>query len=79
MPKISNPSSPALSRLNAAAALIPVIQSGLADTKLSREQAASMTSFIEWAASSEVENAAEQKLLEDLTAGLERLKVALAA
>ena len=79
MPKISNPSSPALSRLNAAAALIPVIQSGLADTKLSREQAASMTSIIEWAASSEVENAAEQKLLEDLTAGLERLKVALAA
>lgn len=79
MPKISNPSSPALSRLNAAAALIPVIQSGLADTKLSREQAASMTSFIEWAASSEAENAAEQKLLEDLTAGLESLKVALAA
>lgn len=79
MPKISNPSSPALSRLNAAAALIPVIQSGLADTKLSREQAASMTSFIEWAASSEAENAAEQKLLEELTAGLESLKAALAA
>ncbi len=38
-----------------------------------------MTAFIEWAAGSEPENAAEQKLLDELTAGLESLKAALAA
>ena len=79
MPKISTPSSPTFSRLNAAAALIPVIQSGLADTKLSRERAASMTAFIEWATTTVPENSAEQKLLHELTAGLESLKAALAA
>ena len=79
MPKISTPSSPTFSRLNAAAALIPVIQSGLADTKLSRERAASMTAFIEWVTTTEPENSAEQKLLDELTAGLESLKAALAA
>lgn len=79
MPKISTPSSPTFSLLNAAAELIPVIQSGLADTKLSRERAASMAAFIEWATTSEPENSAEQKLLDELTAGLESLKAALAA
>ncbi len=77
MPMITTPSSQALSRLKAAAALIPMIRSGLADTKLSREQAASMTSFIEWAASSTPEDDIEQKLVNELTVGIAGLKLAL--
>ena len=77
MPMITTPSSTTLSRLRAAAALIPMIQSGLADTKLSREQASSMTLFIEGAASTPAENPAEQKLLNEVIAGLSRLQDAL--
>ena len=76
---ITTPSSPTLSRLRAAAALIPLIQSGLADTKLSREQASSMTLFIEWAASITPENDVEQRLVNELNAGLSSLKATLAA
>ena len=79
MPMITTPSSPTLSRLRAAAALIPLIQSGLADTKLSREQASSMTLFIEWAASITPENDVEQRLVNELNAGLSSLKATLAA
>ena len=74
---ITTPSSPTLSRLRAAAALIPLIQSGLADTKLSREQASSMTLFIEWAASITPENDVEQQLVNELTVGIAGLKLAL--
>ena len=74
---ITTPPSPTLSRLRAAAALIPMIQSGLADTKLSREQASSMTLFIEWAASSTPENDVEQQLVNELTVDLAGLKAAL--
>jgi len=38
-----------------------------------------MTAFIEWATTTVPENSAEQKLLDELTAGLESLKAALAA
>jgi hypothetical protein len=54
-----------------------MIQSGLADTKLSREQASSMTLFIEWAASSTPENDVEQQLVNELTVDLAGLKAAL--
>ena len=74
MPMITTPSSPTL---RAAAALIPLIQSGLADTKLSREQASSMTLFIEWAASITPENDVEQQLVKKLTVDLAGLKAAL--
>ena len=77
MPMITTPSSPTLSRLRAAAALFPLIQSGLADTKLSREQASSMTLFIEWAASITPENDVEQQLVKKLTVDLAGLKAAL--
>ena len=77
MSMITTPSSQALSRLKAAAALIPMIRSGLADTKLSREQASSMTLFIEWAASSTPENDVEQQLVNELTVDLAGLKAAL--
>ena len=77
MPMNTTPPSPPLSRLRAAAALIPLIQSGLADTKLSREQASSMTLFIEWAASITPENDDEQQLVKKLTVDLAGLKAAL--
>ena len=77
MPMITTPSSTTLSRLRAAAALIPMIQSGLADTKLSRKQASSMTLFIEWAASSTPENDDEQQLVNELTVDLAGLTAAL--
>ena len=77
MSMITTPSSQALSRLKAAAALIPMIRSGLADTKLSREQASSMTLFIEWAASITPENDVEQQLVKKLTVDLAGLKAAL--
>ncbi len=66
-----------LNRLRAAAALIPIIQSDFADKKLSRERAVNMISFIEWTASTPAENPAEQKLLNEVIAGLSRLKDAL--
>ena len=74
---ITTPSSPALSRLRAAAALIPMIRSGLVDAKLPRVQAVSMTSFIEWAASGTPENDVEQQLVNELTVGLAELKFAI--
>lgn len=66
-----------LNRLRAAVALIPIIQSDFADKKLSRERAVNMISFIEWTASTPAENPAEQKLLNEVIAGLSRLKDAL--
>ena len=54
-----------------------MIQSGLADKKLSREQASSMTLFIEWAASITPENDVEQQLVKKLTVDLAGLKAAL--
>jgi len=54
-----------------------MIRSGLADTKLSREQALSMTSFIEWAASGTPENEIEQQLVNEVTVGLAGLKATL--
>lgn len=74
---ITTPSSHALSRLKAAAALIPMIRSGLAGTKLSREQAESMTSFLEWAASSTPEDDVEQQFVNELTVGIAGLKFSL--
>lgn len=76
MPKTLT-SSPERQRLRAAAALIPIIRSALADLKLSPERAAHMTSFVEWAASCVPEDTDEQALLKQVTAGLQQLRVAL--
>lgn len=77
MVTIAGTASSKLNRLRAAAALIPIIQSDFADKKLSRERAVNMISFIEWTASTPAENPAEQKLLNEVIAGLSRLKDAL--
>ena len=75
MPKIPLP-SPQKNRLRAAAALLPIINSGLTDSKLTRERAALMASFVEWAAKCSPEDELEHSLLEEIQAGLGQLKIA---
>jgi hypothetical protein len=66
--------TPQLNRLRAAAALIPIIQSGLANAKLSPERAAQMTQFVEWTTHCTPEDATEQALVEEVAMGLHNLK-----
>jgi len=77
MATIKTTPSPTLSRLKAAAALLPFIQSGLADSKLSPDQAACMAAFVEWAANITPDSDFEQRLVDDLTASLSGLKAAI--
>lgn len=77
MAKQIPPASPELNRLRAAAALIPIIETGLADAKLTSERAAMMASFCEWTLAVEPSDSHSLKLIEDIRQGLERLKVAL--
>lgn len=76
MSKTSAP-TPQLNRLRAAAALIPIIQSGLANAKLSHERAAQMTQFVEWTTNCTPEDATEQALVEEVAMGLHNLKSTL--
>ena len=69
--------TPQLNRLRAASALIPIIQSGLANAKLSRDRAAQMTQFVEWTTHCTPEDAAEQALVDEVTMGLHNLKSTL--
>ena len=69
--------TPQLNRLRAAAALIPIIQSGLANAKLSRDRAAQMTQFVEWTTHCTPEDATEQALVEEVSEGLHDLKATL--
>lgn len=79
MAKQLPPASPELNRLRAAAGLIPIIESGLADSSLSSERAAVMASFCEWTLDIKSADADSLKLIEGIRQGLERLKVLLAA
>ena len=69
--------NPELNRLRAAVALIPIIESGLSDSKLSLERAALMASFCEWAAGVELDTPEAIKLSQSLNAGLAKLKTVL--
>lgn len=71
------PPSPEINRLRAAAGLIPIIESGLADSKLSPERASLMASFCEWTTESTFNEPEAVKLAGKVKDGLERLKVAL--
>ena len=71
--------TPQLNRLRAASALIPIIQSGLANAKLSRDRAVQMTQFVEWTTHCTPEDATEQALVAEVTAGLHRLQATLAS
>lgn len=63
--------------MRAAAALIPIIESGLAESKLSPERAALMASFCEWAAELSPVDPEEIKLSQRIAEGLQRLKFRL--
>lgn len=63
------PSSPSLNRL-AATALIPIIESGLADSRISAERAALMPSFCEWATENPPDDLEAAKLARAIGDGL---------
>lgn len=77
MSKTPTPSCPELNRLRAAAGLIPIIEAGLANGKLSIERAALMASFCEWAVAFETQDVEQNRLLVIVVNGLERLQVCL--
>ena len=74
MSKSPAESSAQLNRLRAASALIPIIESGLAEGKLSIERAMLMGSFCEWASKVTPEDSDQGRLVEQIAEGLERLK-----
>ena len=79
MPNQIPPSTPAINRLRAAAALIPIIESGLADSRLSIERAALMASFCEWTTENLPDDPDLEKLAQTVHDGLKRVKIALSA
>jgi hypothetical protein len=79
MSKQPPPSTPEINRLRAAAALIPIIESGLADSRLSVERAALMASFCEWTVEKSFDDPSVAKLAETVDGGLKRIKTALSS
>ena len=67
-------SSAQLNRLRAASALIPIIESGLAEGKLSIERAALMGAFCDWASKVTPEDSDHVRSVGQIGEGLERLK-----
>jgi len=65
--------------LRAAAGLIPIIEAGLIDSKLSVERAALMASFCEWTTEKRSADPEAIKLAGSVDEGLKRIKMALAA
>jgi hypothetical protein len=79
MPKQIPPSPPEISRLRAAAALIPIIEAGLIDSRLSVERAAHMAAFCEWTVERPFDDPSMAKLAETVDSGLKRIKLTLSA
>ncbi len=73
------PATPQINRLRAAAALIPIIEAGLADSKLSVERAALMASFCEWAVENVPDDPDMVKLAQTVGNGLKRIEMALSS
>ncbi|MEF8704283.1 MAG: hypothetical protein V5B32_13790 [Candidatus Accumulibacter sp. UW26] len=71
------PPTPEINRLRAAAALIPIIESGLLESKLSVERAALMASFCEWTTEHVPDDPEAVKLAVTVGSGLKRIKMAL--
>ena len=72
-------STPEINSLRAAAALIPIIECGLAESRLSAERAALMASFCEWAVGRPFRDPVAVRLAEYIGTGLQRIKAALAS
>lgn len=77
MSKQISSSTPELNRLRAAAALIPIIESGLADSKLTHERASLMAAFCEWTTEKPGSDPEAEKLAGKIKAGLIRLQARL--
>ena len=77
MPKALPTPTPTLNSLRPAVGLVPIIETGLADGKLSHERAALMASFCEWAIQDPIYDEDESRLAESIHQGLERLKLQL--
>lgn len=71
--------TPERNRLRAAAALIPIIESGLDDGKLSEDKARQMCLFCEWAMSADAMEQDEVALKGAIRDGLERLGARLSS
>ncbi|WP_291984545.1 hypothetical protein [Candidatus Accumulibacter sp. ACC007] len=79
MPNQIPPPSPEINRLRAAAALIPIIESGLLASKLSIERASLMASFCEWTVEQPSDDPNLVQLAETVGSGLKRIKIALSS
>lgn len=77
MSKQLSSTTPELNRLRAAAALIPIIESGLADSKLTGERASLMAAFCEWTTEKPGSDPEAEKLASKIKDGLSRLQVRL--
>ena len=73
MTKTPPPATPERNRLRAAAALIPIIESGLNDGKLATDRAVQMVHFCLWAMNSETTEQDASALKEIIRSGLLRL------
>lgn len=73
----SSLSTPEFNRLRVAAALIPIIEAGLFESKLSVERAALMASFCEWSTENLSDDPQAVRLAETVTSGLKRIKTVL--
>ncbi|MBE2259150.1 MAG: hypothetical protein IAE88_09855 [Rhodobacteraceae bacterium] len=79
MSKQIPPPTREINRLRAAAALIPIIESGLSASKLSVERASLMASFCEWTVATPPDDPHAVKLAQTVGSGLKRIKVVLAS
>ncbi|EXI89221.1 MAG: hypothetical protein AW11_01732 [Candidatus Accumulibacter regalis] len=79
MSKQIPPPTPEINRLRAAAALIPIIESGLLASKLSIERASIMASFCEWTVERPSDDPNVVKLAETVGSGLKRIKMVLSS
>lgn len=70
--------TPEKNRLRAAAALIPIIEAGLIDSKISTAQAAPMALFCEWTTENISDDPYAFKLAQAVEIGLKRVKATLA-
>lgn len=66
--------TPEINRLRAAAALIPIIENGLTQAKLSVERAALMASFCEWTIRNSPQDPAAAELAETVASGMQRIR-----
>lgn len=73
------PATPEINRLRAAAALIPLIESGLISSKISVERAALMASFCEWSVQRPPTDPEAVRLAATVVTGMQRIRSVLAS